>query len=100
IRDFHVTGVQTCALPILWLAIPLVISVAALYSLLAGFEVPVQRALLMISLGLLIQLLYRQPGLWTFWLIAFAAVVAYNPAAPLRSEARRVGKGGWAGWPR
>ncbi|MFA5679288.1 MAG: DNA internalization-related competence protein ComEC/Rec2 [Pseudomonas sp.] len=71
--------------PRLWLAIPLVILVAALYALLAGFDVPVQRALLMISLGLLIQLLYRQPGLWTFWLLTFAAVVAYNPAAPLRA---------------
>lgn len=71
--------------PRLWLAIPFVILVSALYALLAGFDVPVQRALLMISLGLLIQLLYRQPGLWTFWLIAFCAVVAYNPAAPLRA---------------
>ena len=71
--------------PRLWLAIPLVILVAAAYALLAGFDVPVQRSLLMISLGLLIQLLYRQPGLWTFWLIAFAAVVAWNPAAPLRA---------------
>lgn len=79
------SGLLVWPWPRLWLAIPLVISVAALYSLLAGFEVPVQRALLMISLGLLIQLLYRQPGLWTFWLIAFAAVVAYNPAAPLRA---------------
>ena len=71
--------------PRLWLAIPLVILFAALYALLAGFDVPVQRALLMITLGLLIQLLYRQPGLWTFWLVAFATVVAYNPAAPLRA---------------
>lgn len=71
--------------PRLWLAMPLVILVAALYALLAGFDVPVQRALLMISLGLLIQLLYRRPGLWTFWLVAFAVVVAYNPAAPLRA---------------
>lgn len=79
------SGVLLWPWPRLWLAIPLVILVAALYALLAGFDVPVQRALLMISMGLLIQLLYRQPGLWTFWLMAFAVVVAYNPAAPLRA---------------
>lgn len=79
------SGILLWPWPRLWLAIPLVISAAGLYALLAGFEVPVQRALLMISLGLLIQLLYRQPGLWTFWLTAFAMVVAYNPAAPLRA---------------
>lgn len=79
------TGVLHWPWPRLWLAIPLVIAVAAVYALLAGFEVPVQRALLMITLGLLVQLLYRQPGLWTFWLTAFAAVLLYNPAAPLRA---------------
>lgn len=78
-------GILIWPWPRLWLAMPLVIVVAALYALLAGFDVPVQRALLMITLGLLIQLLYRQPGLWTFWLVAFAAVVAFNPAAPLRA---------------
>ena len=71
--------------PRLWLAIGLVIPIAASYAMLAGFGVPVQRALLMIVLALLIRLLYRQPGLWTFWLVAFAAVVAFNPAAPLRA---------------
>ena len=79
------SGILLWPWPRLWLAIPVVILFAALYALLAGFDVPVQRAVLMISLGLLIQLLYRQPGLWTFWLVAFAAVVAYNPAAPLRA---------------
>ena len=79
------SGILHWPWPRLWLAIPLVILFAALYALLAGFDVPVQRAVLMISMGLMIQLLYRQPGLWTFWLVAFAAVVAYNPAAPLRA---------------
>lgn len=79
------SGILLWPWPRLWLAIPIVILVAAVYALLAGFDVPVQRALLMISMGLLIQLLYRQPGLWTFWLMAFAVVVAYNPAAPLRA---------------
>ncbi|MEZ2745053.1 DNA internalization-related competence protein ComEC/Rec2 [Halopseudomonas bauzanensis] len=71
--------------PRLWLAMVLVIPITALYSILAGFGVPVQRALLMITLGLLIQLCYRRPRLWTFWLVAFATVVALNPAAPLRA---------------
>lgn len=71
--------------PRLWLVVVLVIPIAALYAVLAGFGVPVQRALLMIVLALLIRLLYRQPRLWTFWLVAFSAVVALNPAAPLRA---------------
>ena len=79
------SGILLWPWPRLWLAVPLVIVVAAVYALLAGFDVPVQRALLMISLGLLVQLLYRRPGLWTLWLVAFAVVVAYNPAAPLRA---------------
>ena len=79
------SGILVWPWPRLWLAVPLVILIATFYALLAGFNVPVQRALLMISMGLLIQLLYRQPGLWTCWLMAFAAVVACNPAAPLRA---------------
>ena len=79
------SGILLWPWPRLWLALPLVITVAAVYALLAGFDVPVQRALLMVSLGLLVQLLYRRPGLWTLWLVAFAVVVAYNPAAPLRA---------------
>ncbi|CEA05505.1 DNA internalization-like competence protein ComEC/Rec2 [Pseudomonas saudimassiliensis] len=71
--------------PRLWLATVLVIPIAAIYALLAGFGVPVQRALLMISLGLLVQLVYRRPRLWTLWLLAFAAVVAGNPGGPLRA---------------
>lgn len=71
--------------PRLWLAMPVVILVAGMYAWLAGFGVPVQRALLMILFALLVQLLYRRPGLWTLWLTAFALVVAMNPAAPLRA---------------
>src|SRR5690606_28133133 len=78
-------GVLRWPWPRLWLAVAVVVPITTLYAILAGFGVPVQRALLMITLGLLIQLCYRRPGLWTFWLVAFATVVALNPAAPLRA---------------
>lgn len=71
--------------PRLWLAMPLVMLVIVVYAWLAGFGVPVQRALLMIWFALLVQLMYRRPGLWTLWLTAFALVVMVNPAAPLRA---------------
>ncbi|TVP91680.1 MAG: DNA internalization-related competence protein ComEC/Rec2 [Pseudomonadaceae bacterium] len=71
--------------PRLWLAAPVALIVAALYSALAGFAVPTQRAVLMVTLVLLSQLLYRRPGIWTLWLGAFCAVLLINPAAPLRA---------------
>ena len=102
--------------PRLWLGVPAAVLISVLYAWLAGFGVPVQRALLMISLALLTQVLYRRPGLWTLWLLAFAAVVAINPAAPLRAGfwlsfvavglllygmGARIGRGGlWWRWGR
>lgn len=69
--------------PRLWLAAPLAILAAALYAGLAGFAVPTQRALLMVSLVLLAQLVYRQPGPWMFWVAALCLVTLVDPAAPL-----------------
>ncbi|SDT99932.1 DNA internalization-related competence protein ComEC/Rec2 [Halopseudomonas salegens] len=71
--------------PRLWLAAPFALCVAALYSALAGFAVPTQRAVLMVALVLGCQLLYRRPGPWALWLAAFCAVLMINPAAPLRA---------------
>lgn len=71
--------------PRFWLAAPVALLVAALYSALAGFAVPTQRAVLMVGLVLLSQLLYRRPGIWTLWLGAFCLVILMNPAAPLRA---------------
>lgn len=69
--------------PRIWLAAPLAILAAAIYAGLAGFAVPTQRALLMVSLVLLARLIYRQPGPWAFWLMALCAVTLFDPAAPL-----------------
>lgn len=71
--------------PRLWLAAPVALLVAAGYCALAGFAVPTQRALGMVMLVTLSQLLYRSPGIWTLWLLAFTLVLLVNPAAPLRA---------------
>ncbi|MFN3581985.1 MAG: DNA internalization-related competence protein ComEC/Rec2 [Pseudomonas sp.] len=76
-------GLLPVSWPRYWLAAPLAIFAAAFYSALAGFAVPTQRALLMVSLVLLARLIYRQPGAWTFWLAALCLVVLLDPAAPL-----------------
>lgn len=76
-------GLLRLAFPRIWLAAPLAILAAAVYAALAGFAVPTQRALLMVTLVLLARLLFRQPGPWFFWLTAMCLVVMFDPAAPL-----------------
>jgi len=71
--------------PQLWLSAPVALIAAGLYAWLAGFAVPVQRALLMCLLVCLTQLARRRPSALLIWLVALAVVVLFNPAAPLRA---------------
>ena len=54
------------------------------YGLLAGFEVPVRRACVMIGLVLLWRLRFRHLGAWWSWLLALNAVLLLDPMASLR----------------
>lgn len=71
--------------PRLWMAAPPAIVAAGIYTALAGFEVPTQRALLMVILVLVAKLLYRQLNPWVLWLSALCAITLFDPAAPLRA---------------
>lgn len=71
--------------PQLWLSAPVALVAAGLYAWLAGFAVPVQRALLMCALVCLTQLCQRRPSAPLVWLVALVSVVMLNPAAPLRA---------------
>jgi competence protein ComEC len=67
----------------LWLAVTGSISVAAIYSLITGFGLPVQRALMMSSIGLLVMSSRRQTSVWHAWVLAMASVLLLNPFASL-----------------
>lgn len=54
------------------------------YGLLAGFDVPVQRACLMVGLVLLWRLRFRHLGAWWPLLLAFNGVLLLDPLASLR----------------
>jgi competence protein ComEC len=54
------------------------------YGLLAGFDVPVQRACVMVGLVLLWRLRFRHLGAWWPLLLAFNAVLVLDPLASLR----------------
>src|SRR5690606_40601895 len=87
IRDFHVTGVQTCALPI-WRhrrPAPRHQALMLLTGLLAGVEAGLNRVLRLDATAL--PRLQKLAG-------KVIAVHAQSPAFDLRSEERRVGKGG------
>lgn len=59
--------------------------VAALaYGLLAGFQVPVRRACIMIALVLLWRLRFRHLGVWWPLLVALTLVVLFNPLVSLQ----------------
>ncbi|WP_417779783.1 DNA internalization-related competence protein ComEC/Rec2 [Stutzerimonas xanthomarina] len=58
---------------------------ALAYGWLAGFEVPVQRALVMVALVLLWRLRYRHLGVWLPLLIALDAVLLLDPLVGLQS---------------
>lgn len=104
------------AWPQLWLSAPVALIAAGLYAWLAGFAVPVQRALLMCLLVCLTQLVRRRPSALLIWLFALVLVVLANPAAPLRAgfwlsfvavgllifglSGRLAQRGVWARWGR
>ena len=54
------------------------------YGLLAGFDVPVQRACMMVALVLLWRLRFRHLGVWRPWLLALNAVLLFEPLASLQ----------------
>lgn len=54
------------------------------YGLLAGFDVPVQRACIMLALVLLWRLKFRRLGVLTPFLIALATVLVFDPLASLQ----------------
>jgi len=70
-------------LPWLPCACLLAASGAWAYSLMAGFEVPLQRACIMVSIVLLWRLRYRHRGLWTPLLGALLAVLLVEPLVVL-----------------
>ncbi|MHA3738893.1 DNA internalization-related competence protein ComEC/Rec2 [Pseudomonas sp. Eth.TT006] len=74
--------------PLRWPWLPwacaLAFAAAVGYGLLAGFEVPVQRACVMVGLVLLWRLRFRHLGAWWPLLLAFNAVLVLDPLASLR----------------
>lgn len=55
------------------------------YSLLAGFEVPIRRACIMLAVVLVWRLRFRQLGVWTALLLAFDLVLLIEPLASLQA---------------
>lgn len=72
---------------IAWLPVAcgLAMGVALLYGFLAGFEVPVQRACIMLALVLIWRLRFRHLGIITPFLTALALVLVYDPLASLQA---------------
>ncbi|MDX9670387.1 MULTISPECIES: DNA internalization-related competence protein ComEC/Rec2 [unclassified Pseudomonas] len=74
--------------PLRWPWLPwacgLAFAAALGYGVLAGFEVPVQRACVMVGLVLLWRLRFRHLGAWWPLLLAFNAVLLLDPLASLR----------------
>jgi ComEC/Rec2-related protein len=69
-----------------WLpcACALALSGALAYGCLAGFEVPVRRACMMLAVVLLWRLRFRHLGVWLPLLLAFCAVLLVEPLASLQ----------------
>ncbi|MDF0534279.1 DNA internalization-related competence protein ComEC/Rec2 [Shewanella sp. A32] len=61
----------------------LALAAAAVYAWLAGFGIPVQRALLMLLALILVNLSMRAVSVWERWLWAMAVVLLLDPLAPL-----------------
>lgn len=72
-------------LPWLPAACALAFSAALAYGLLAGFEVPVRRACVMIAVVLLWRLRFRHLGVWTPLLLAWILVLLVEPLAVLQA---------------
>lgn len=74
--------------PLRWPWLPwacgLAFAAAVGYGLLAGFDVPVQRACVMVGLVLLWRLRFRHLGAWWPLLLAFNGVLLLDPLASLR----------------
>lgn len=77
-------GVWPSRLPWLPWACALAFAAALGYGLLAGFEVPVRRACVMIGLVLLWRLRFRHLGAWWPLLLALNAVLLLDPLASLQ----------------
>ena len=74
------------ALPLRRLPLPVIRASGAMvlaggYAALAGFGIPVQRALVMTFTALLAPLLGVRPGVLTLWLLALAVVLLFDPLA-------------------
>lgn len=78
-------GLWPRALPWLPWACGLAFAGALGYGLLAGFEVPVRRACVMVALVLLWRLRFRHLGLWFPLLLAFILVLLVEPLASLQA---------------
>ncbi|WP_373388586.1 DNA internalization-related competence protein ComEC/Rec2 [Pseudomonas alcaligenes] len=78
-------GLWPRALPWLPWACALAFAGALGYGLLAGFEVPVRRACVMVALVLLWRLRFRHLGLWWPLLLAFVLVLLVEPLASLQA---------------
>ncbi|TWI53406.1 competence protein ComEC [Pseudomonas duriflava] len=76
-------GCWPSRLPWLPLACVLSLSVALSYGVLAGFDVPVRRACVMIGLVMLWRLRFRHLNIWTPVSIALAVVLAFDPLVSL-----------------
>jgi competence protein ComEC len=77
-------GLWPQRLPWLPWACALAFSAALGYGLLAGFDVPVRRACVMIGLVLLWRLRFRHVGAWWPWLLALNGVLLMDPLASLQ----------------
>ncbi len=72
------------ALPWLPAACALALGSAYAYGLVSGLGVPVQRALIMVTVVLVWRLRYRSLASWTPWLLALALVILLDPLVMLQ----------------
>jgi len=78
-------GLWPSRLPWLPIASVLAFACALAYGLVAGFEVPVRRACLMMAVLLIWRLRFRHLGLFWPWLMALNAVLLIEPLASLQA---------------
>lgn len=77
-------GLWPARVPWLPWACALAFAAALGYGLLAGFQVPVRRACIMLGMVLLWRLRYRHLGLWWPWLVAVVLVLLAEPLVSLQ----------------